>query len=64
MTSHKRLAARVLSQFPAWMTTVRTIITQVCSAIWTKMKDICLREPTEEEWKTITEMLKKTMHNS
>ncbi|KDR20561.1 hypothetical protein L798_04578, partial [Zootermopsis nevadensis] len=40
-------------------TTVRTIIRQVCSAIWTKVKEVCLREPTEEEWKDIAETCQK-----
>lgn len=35
--------------------TVRNIVHQVCDAIWDTLKEICLTEPTKEDWLTIAE---------
>lgn len=36
-------------------TTIREIVRRVCSAIWSNLKEKCLREPTKVEWLRIAE---------
>nr|XP_022904739.1 protein ALP1-like [Onthophagus taurus] len=41
------------------MTTVRTIVKQVCTALWSELKSEYLREPTKEVWEDIARIFQQ-----
>lgn len=44
------------------VSTVKTIIEEVCTAIWKSLSPIVMRKPTEQKWKEIATGFEKIWH--